>query len=90
VVVGEQGILKSCAVTDLWNQICLYMTRRGKPYVTKLLFDSDEFCGVVASVLERNRGKTLREVGDLELPLGGSALSKSIIMRRWLCDFSSR
>ena len=76
VLVGEHGILKSCAVTDLTNQLYVFMTHRGKPYVARLLFDNSEFCAVIAMVLRENRGRTLREIGDLELPLGDFGASR--------------
>ena len=66
---GEVGILKEVFMTD--NSDCeLLMTIEfeGQRYFGGLEFEDPWFCSQVYNLLQHHFGRTIEDVGDLELP----------------------
>jgi len=65
---GEVGVLKNVKMTHVFkNKVFLTMICDGSRYMGCLIFDDVGFCRQIFSVLERNLGKRIKEIGDLDL-----------------------
>jgi|SRR5262245_7589145 len=65
---GEMGILKKCLRNSHVKELYfLFIEYNGDSYVGALVVDNAAFCNHVASILEQNVGKSIKEIGDLDL-----------------------
>ena len=70
-LTGENGILSYALMNDLFdNKIFLMMTYEGERYISGMHFDDSVFCYQICSIFKANIGRSLKEIGDLELPHG--------------------
>ena len=68
VVQGELGILDDVSMHDLvGNKIFIAMEHLGGRYISVLAFDDATFAKQVYSLLLKNIGRSLREIGGLDL-----------------------
>lgn len=71
---GEIGVLKEVASacgedahTHDPSQVFLFMEHEGVGYVTAVSFDDSVFCGQIGRFLKQHYGRTLQEVGSLDV-----------------------
>jgi hypothetical protein len=66
---GEVGILKAVLHSPIKsNHKCfLVMEHCGAEYVGALLLDDPAFCREIFDILIQNLGKTIQEIGDIDL-----------------------
>ena len=66
---GEVGILKDVIPSFIspYNRCFLVMEHRGAEYVGALLLGDTAFCREIFGVLVQNRGKTMQEIGSIDL-----------------------
>src|SRR5262245_33332896 len=65
---GEIGILtRVLTTTAACNALFVWVEYDGLKYVGGLYFDDAPFCRAIKSVLESNIGRSIREIGDLDL-----------------------
>ena len=64
---GEIGELKYVLYQSAGNKCFLIMTHEGGGYVGALLFDDGSFCQQIGKILETYTGRTIKEIGDLDL-----------------------
>ena len=64
----ESGVLTQVRVDDLsCSKISVRMKRHGKDYVADLNFDEKEFCWYVHYLLRASLGKSIKEIGEIEI-----------------------
>src|SRR5688500_13349008 len=67
-VRGEVGVLKYVhANAKLSNKCFLVIEYAHEKYVGSLIFDDKTFCAQVAALLQRNQGRSIKDIGDLNL-----------------------
>jgi hypothetical protein len=66
---GEVGILKDVIPSFItpYDRCFLIMEHRGTEYVGVLLISDTAFCREIFRVLLQNRGKTMQEIGSIDL-----------------------
>jgi hypothetical protein len=71
---GEYGVLTEVATAcnpdqhnDRPSEIFLFMEHDGMCFVSSLLFDDGVFCGAIGRILRASYGKTIEEIGSLDL-----------------------
>jgi hypothetical protein len=66
---GEVGILRRVELSRIEpiERCYLLMDHDASSYMGTLVFDDDAFCRQVYSFLQRHTGRTIQQVGDLEL-----------------------
>ena len=66
---GEVGILKTVFVSSVKpsTSCFLIMDHAGAEYMGDLFISDDAFCRQIYAVLFRHCGKTLQEIGDIDL-----------------------
>ena len=66
---GEVGILKDVLPSTLpATKICiLIIEHSGAEYIGTLLLSDPIFCREIWTILAQNRGKTIQEIGDIDL-----------------------
>ena len=64
---GEIGALKYVLGQSSENTCFLMMAHDGMGYIGSLHFDEDLFCQPIGIILETNIGRTIKEIGDLDL-----------------------
>jgi hypothetical protein len=66
---GEVGILKNVFVSSVKpsNRCFLMMEHAGAEYSGDLLVSDDTFCTQIYEMLLRHYGKTIQEIGDIDL-----------------------
>ena len=66
---GEVGILKDVAPSTIYpyDRCFLIMEHGGAEYIGALLLSDTAFCREIFRVLVRNRGKTIQEIGGIDL-----------------------
>lgn len=65
---GEVGVLDDVEMhTLIDNKIFLFMQYRSYRYMGVLAFDDLKFCHAIYSLLQSNLGRTIQEIGDLDL-----------------------
>jgi hypothetical protein len=71
---GEYGVLTEVASacnpdrhSDRPSEVFLFMEHEAVGYVSSLLFDDASFCGAIAKLLRAHCGKTIEEIGSLDL-----------------------
>ena len=67
--VKSVGFLKNVFVSSVKPSIScfLIMEHAGAEYMGELFVSDDAFCSKIYAVLLRHRGKTIQEVGDIDL-----------------------
>ncbi len=74
--IGEIGILKQVNSEDNFCKRCfLVIEYEGRRYVGALLFDDPRFCGFVATLLQDHVGRTIKEIGDLDISFKCSTIN---------------
>ena len=67
---GEIGVLTSVSLSDGPSAQCdLLIDYESQPFSGSLLFDSRDVCGQICTVLQANVGRSIKEIGDLDLAL---------------------
>jgi hypothetical protein len=67
-VKGEVGVLKYVHANVKLSQKCfLVIEHAHEKYVGSLIFDDKAFCAQVAALLQRNVGRQIKDIGDLDL-----------------------
>jgi hypothetical protein len=65
---GELGILEDVSMHDLIaNKIFVAMEHLSERYIAVLAFDDETFAKQLYSILMKNIGRSIREIGDLDL-----------------------
>jgi hypothetical protein len=64
----ELGTLSHALMNDLFdNKIFLMMEYKGNRYISAMQFDDSTFCYQICSLLKANTGRSLKEIGNLDL-----------------------
>jgi hypothetical protein len=67
-IKGEVGVLRYVRSTDEPAKKCfLVMEHSGQHYVGTLVFDNTAFCSRIAALLQLHLGRSIKDIGDLEL-----------------------
>jgi hypothetical protein len=66
-VTGEDGILIDVHAATDSNQCNLIVEDENENYTGALLFDEEKFCHEVADLLRQHIGKSIKDIGDLEV-----------------------
>lgn len=67
-LTGEVGVLTHVGSDPRWrHHFYLHITHENLPYVGSLVFDNIRFRLRVSVFLARHIGRTIKEIGDLEL-----------------------
>jgi hypothetical protein len=66
---GEVGILSNVRLSSIspCNRCYLRMEYEGSDYMAVVLFDDLSFCSEVFELLSNNLGRSIKEVGDLDV-----------------------
>ena len=66
---GEVGILRDVIPSNVQpcDRCFLIMEHRGAEYIGALLISDHAFCREICDVLIQHRGKTVKEIGDIDL-----------------------
>jgi hypothetical protein len=64
---GEIGVLKYVLCESSGDTCFLVITHDGGGYIGSLLFDEGSFCQQIGKILETCIGRTIKEIGDLDL-----------------------
>ena len=70
---GEVGVLREVVVSSgspynrQLSQVFLFMEHNGKSYVAAVLFNDAMFCRDVGELMKRHYGRTLEEIGGLDI-----------------------
>ena len=64
---GEIGVLKYVLCQSSGNTCFLMIAHDGGGYIGSLLFDEGLFCQQIGKILETCTGRTIKEIGDLDL-----------------------
>lgn len=65
---GEIGILTKVTGNDFVPNMCfLYMEHEGDSYCGALILNDPAFCSTIIRFLQAHIGKSIREIGDLDL-----------------------
>ena len=68
ILHGEIGILKKVVPKSALDHKCyLVIEYENKRYIGSLIFDDVMFCRLLYSVLHNHIGKSIREIGDVDL-----------------------
>ena len=66
--IGEVGILEQVLSNGLFaNMFFLLIQYQGLQYVGALHFDNQQFCDELATLLKLHIGRSIKEIGDLDL-----------------------
>ena len=69
VVPGELGMLEDVSMHDLIeNKIFMAMAHKSERYIAVLAFDDGMFAKQLYSLLLKQIGHSIREIGDLDMP----------------------
>jgi len=67
--VGETGVLENIQRSTVDPNACyLIMNHAGSRYVARLHFDHEGFCDQLCDLLPRHYGRSLQEIGELDIP----------------------
>jgi hypothetical protein len=68
---GEVGVLKDIVLSGFepCERCFLFMEREGRRYIGTLFFEDASFCQKIYAVLMEERGKTIQEIGEIDIPL---------------------
>ena len=65
---GEVGTLELSLTHELFHsRIYLVMQFEGRRYMASVTFDDEAFCRQIQSVLQQHLGRSIKEIGDLEV-----------------------
>lgn len=66
---GEVGVLKEVLMNDVFNsELFLIIEHEGRLYIGSLSFEDSWFCSQVYSLLKPHVDRSIKEIGNLELP----------------------
>jgi hypothetical protein len=67
--IGEVGVLKDVMFSNIepYEKCFLIMEHEGRKYIGTLLLGDPSFCQVICAVLVEQRGKLIRDIGDIDL-----------------------
>jgi hypothetical protein len=66
---GEIGTLKELECESINSKNCSLVIEHGnQDYISRLVFDDGMFCWLTCAELKKHIGKSLKEIGDLDLP----------------------
>jgi len=67
--MGEVGVLKDVMLSsvELYEKCFLIMEHEGRKYVGTLMLGDSTFCREIYTLLIEHCGKTIREIGEIEL-----------------------
>jgi hypothetical protein len=66
--IGEVGSLEDVMMSDLIdNKVFMFMQYQGLRYMGFMGFDDPIFCSQICTLLKANIGRSLKEIGDLDL-----------------------
>jgi hypothetical protein len=65
--IGEVGILEDVVMSNLIEKLFIFMQHEGFRYMGFLTFDDPPFCHEIYSVLKSNVGRSIKEIGDIDL-----------------------
>jgi hypothetical protein len=84
---GEVGILDNVRRSIVRPNSCLFVTIRhyGSVYLGRLTFDHQEFCHPICELLKANYGRSLTEIGSIEVLDAPDSLHWAVI-RRLCCS----
>jgi len=67
-VVGEVGVLRYVHANNKISHKCYLVIEYDREhYVGSLIFEDVTFCWQISSLLQEHVGRTIREIGDLEV-----------------------
>ena len=80
---GEVGILKNVFVSSVKpsNRCFLVMEHAGAEYIGDLLVSDDAFCTQIYEMLLGHCGKTIQEIGDIDLIVTPLSRVRSVLLR---------
>ena len=66
---GEVGVLKDAMLSSIepYEKCFLIMEHEGRQYIGTLMLGDFSFCWEIYTHLIKNRGKTIREIGEIDL-----------------------
>ena len=65
---GEIGTLQQVLINRLMdNKIFLFIDCHGSRYMGFIQFDDPQFCSQIYTILQANVGRSIKEIGDLDL-----------------------
>jgi hypothetical protein len=66
---GEVGVLKDAMLSSIepYEKCFLIMEHEGRQYIGTLMFGDSSFCRAIHTLLIEHRGKTIREIGEIDL-----------------------
>jgi len=66
---GEVGVLENVRRSTVSPDKCLFitMTYHGSIYLGRLNFNDEEFCGQIFELLKANCGRSLTEIGSMDI-----------------------
>ncbi len=67
VLSGELGVLKHTLSNAILGKCYLLIEHENAAYIGCLLCSDQAFCSQIAGVFEDNKGRTIKEIGDLDL-----------------------
>ena len=67
ILNGEIGVLKYVLCQGSNKECFLIITHEGVGYIGCLLFDDAAFCQQVGKLVENHTGRSIKEIGDLDL-----------------------
>ncbi len=67
---GEIGVLENVRQSIVNPDRCLFITmiHHGSTYLGRLNFNHEEFCGQIFELLKANCGRSLTEIGSIDIP----------------------
>lgn len=66
-LTGEIGMLKYVLCQESSKECFLIIVHEGVGYIGCLLFDDAAFCQQLGKLLENHAGRSIKEIGDLDL-----------------------
>ena len=65
---GEIGVLTQVLMSELMDEkVFLFIDHSGYRYMGMLAFDDSAFCRAIHRLLQNNTGRSIKEIGDLDL-----------------------
>ena len=66
---GEVGVLKDAMLYSIepYEKCFLIMEHEGRQYIGTLMLGDSSFCREIHTLLIEHRGKTIREIGEIDL-----------------------
>ena len=66
--IGEIGSLEDVVMSELIdNKVFMFIEYQGLRYMGFMFFDDPPFCYEIYRILKRNLGRSIKEIGDIDL-----------------------